>query len=101
MLTHIAYHSFHSMAHNIATMLWRYHPNPGISSIASSLNSSTSHNHFKSSLRSLNLSHNLSFVRYNVQSIPNKLDILEAELFEFDIRAFTETWLNPTVQSDD
>ena len=77
------------------------HPNPGPSSIASSLNSSTSHNHSNNSLRSLNLSHNLSFVHYNVQSILNKLDILEAELFEFDILAFTETWLNPTVQSDD
>ena len=77
------------------------HPNSGPSSIASSLNSSTSHNHSNNSLRSLNLSHNLSFVHYNVQSILNKLDILEAELFEFDILAFTETWLNPTVQSDD
>ena len=77
------------------------HPNPGPSSIPSSLNSSTSHNHSNNSLRSPNLSHNLSFVHYNVQSILNKLDILEAELFEFDILAFTETWLNPTVQSDD
>ena len=77
------------------------HPNPGPSSIASSLNSSTSHNHSNNSLRSLNLSHNLSFVHYNVQSILNEFDILEAELFEFDILAFTETWLNPTVQSDD
>ena len=77
------------------------HPNPGPSSIPSSLNSSTSHNHSNNSLRSPNLSHNLSFVHYNVQSILNKLDLLEAELFEFDILAFTETWLNPTVQSDD
>ena len=77
------------------------HPNPGPSSIASFFNSSTSHNHSNNYLRSLNLSHNLSFVHYNVQSILNKLDILEAELFEFDILAFTETWLNPTVQSDD
>ena len=72
------------------------HPNSGPSSIASSLNSSTSHNHSNNSLRSLNLSHNRSFVHYNVQSILNKLDILEAELFEFDILAFTETWLNPS-----
>ena len=77
------------------------HPNPGPSSIPSSLNSSTSHNHSNNSLRSPNLSHNLSFVHYNVQSILNKLDILEAELFELDILAFTETWINPTVQSDD
>ena len=78
------------------------HPNPGLSSIASSLlNSSTSHNHAYNSLRSLNLSHNLSFVHFNVQSILYKLDILEAELFECDILAFTMTWLNPSVQSDD
>ena len=77
------------------------HPNQGPSSIPSSLNSSTSHNYSNNSLRSPNLSHNLSFVHYNVQSILNKLDLLEAELFEFDILAFTETWLNPTVQSDD
>ena len=42
---------------------------------------------------SLSLSHNLSFVQYNVQSILNKLDILQAELFEVDILSFTETWL--------
>ena len=70
-------------------LLWSgdIHPNPNPSSIASSLNSSTSHDHSNNSLRSLNLSHNLSFVHYNVQSILNKLDILEAELFEFDILA--------------
>ena len=41
----------------------------------------------------------LSITAYEV--LLNKLDILEAELFEFDILGFTETWLNPTVQSDD
>ena len=45
------------------------HPNPGPSSIASSLYSSTSHNHSNNSLRSLYLSHNLSFVHYNVHSL--------------------------------
>ena len=34
---------------------------------------------------SLDLTHDLSFVHYNVQSIYSKLEILEAELFEFDI----------------
>ena len=29
------------------------------------------------------------------------LDILHAELIDFDILAFTETWLNPSVDSDD
>ena len=50
---------------------------------------------------SLSLSHNLSFVQYNVQSILNKLDILQAELFEVDILSFTETWLNPGISTDD
>ena len=43
---------------------------------------------------SLNLNHNLSIVHYNVQSIFSKLEILQAELFDFDILAFTETWLS-------
>ena len=50
---------------------------------------------------SLDLTHNLSFVHYNVQSIFSKLEILQAELFEFDILAFTETWLNPSVDTDE
>ena len=37
----------------------------------------------------------------NVQSLLNKLEILHAELFEFDILAFTETWLSPTTLIDD
>ena len=52
-------------------------------------------------LDSLSLNHNLSFIHYNVQSIFAKLDILQAELIDFDILAFTETWLNPSVDSDD
>ena len=83
------------MTHNIATTCsGDINPNPGPSSIASSRNSSSSQNHS-------NLSHNLSFVHYNVQSIFNKLDIRENQLFKFGILAFTETWLNPAVQSDD
>ncbi|MES9994334.1 MAG: reverse transcriptase family protein [Candidatus Thiodiazotropha sp.] len=50
---------------------------------------------------SLNFEHNLSFVHYNVQSIFSKLDTLHTELFDFDILAFTETWLNPAINTDD
>ena len=50
---------------------------------------------------SLDLTHNLSFVHYNVQSIYSKLEILEAELFEFDILAFTETWLSPSTDTSE
>ena len=76
-------------------------PNLGPSSIASSHNSYTSLNHSNNSLRSINLSHNLTFVHYNVQRILNILEILEANLFECAILAFTETWLNHSSQSAD
>ena len=36
-----------------------------------------------------------------MQSILNKLDILQAELSEFDILAFTETWLTPQIDTDE
>ena len=49
----------------------------------------------------LNLSHHLSFVHYNVQRISSKLDIIYSELLDFDILAFSETWLNPDIPTDD
>ena len=48
----------------------------------------------------LNISHHLSFVHYNVQSILPKMDILTAELSDFDILAFSETWLRPEISTD-
>lgn len=44
---------------------------------------------------------NLSLVHYNIQSVLNKLDIIEPELSSFDIIALTETWLNNSVSTDD
>jgi len=41
---------------------------------------------------------NLSLVHYNVQSILNKKDILFGD---YDILAFTETWLNPNIYPSD
>ena len=40
-------------------------------------------------------------MHYNVQSIVHKLDLLGSELFDFDILSFSETWLNPSVSSND
>ena len=40
-------------------------------------------------------------MKYNVQSILNKLDVLQAEFFEIDILSFTETWLNPDISTED
>ena len=79
------------------------HRNPGpstlplISSVVSSSLTSVSNSLFSS----LNVAHNSSFVHYNVQSILSQLDTLYAELYEFDILAFTETWLSPSVDPND
>ena len=51
-------------------------------------------------LKLLKISHHLSFVHYNVQSILTKLDLLTADLADFDILAFSETWLRPEVLTD-
>lgn len=49
----------------------------------------------------ISFNHNLSFVQYNIQSISSKIELLKAELFHFDTLAFTETWLSPSVDTDD
>ena len=78
------------------------HRNPGPSTSSSVSSISSSSTSMSNSLFStLNVTHNLSFVHYNVQSILSKLDTLYAELYEFDILAFTETWLNPAVDPTD
>ena len=61
-------------------------PNPGPLSVLSSSDQSSSSNDIFSQLT---LNHHLSFVQYNVQSIVNKLDIIQTELFEIDILSFT------------
>ena len=78
------------------------HPNPGPSSMSSNSSSSNFSNSSNDSfLNTLKLSKHLSFIHYNVQSIANKLDILTAELSDFDILAFSETWLNTAIQTTD
>lgn len=78
------------------------HPNPGPLSTSSLSSTGSSASSMSATLFDhLSLNNNLSFVHYNVQSILSKLDILHTELFDFDILAFTETWLNPTVDSDE
>ena len=75
------------------------HPNPGPSSNSSSMQdlptaSSVLNNDFSS------FANHLSFVHYNVQSLAPKLDTLAAELMDFDILAFSETWLNESTLSE-
>ena len=75
------------------------HPNPGpatasTSSISSLASVSSAFNFSK-------LSNHLSVVHYNVQSSVPKLDLSTTKLSDFDILAFTETWLNPSVTTSD
>ncbi|MCG7868583.1 MAG: endonuclease/exonuclease/phosphatase family protein [Candidatus Thiodiazotropha taylori] len=78
------------------------HPNPGPSSTSSSESASSSSSNMSTSiLNSFSSGHNLSFVHYNIQSISSKLDLLHAELFHFDILAFTETWLSASIETND
>lgn len=77
------------------------HPHPGPYSSSSFDGSSSSSYGSASLLDTLNLSKHLSFIHYNVQSIANKIDILTTELSEFDILAFSETWLHPSIKTED
>lgn len=36
-------------------------------------------------------------MHYTVQRIYNKFDVIQAELSSFDVLAFSETWLSPSV----
>ena len=102
--TYIAFCTFFS----ILTAVWitvvllqqsgDVHPNPGTASVSSDSMSDSS---ATSVLSSTTLSKHLSFVHYNVQSILPKLDVLFSELCDFDILAFSESWLNPAVTDDD
>lgn len=79
------------------------HPNPGPYSPSSTATTSSLDLSHESGLisRTVNLAHHLSFVHYNIQSISTKLDILSTELSEFDILAFSETWLSPSILTED
>ena len=43
------------------------------------------------------MSHTVSFVHLNIQSIVPKLDLISAEFICHDILSFTESWLTPRV----
>ena len=68
---------------------------------SSSISSDTSLNMSTSILNSSLISNHFSFVHYNVQSLASKLDILYSELCDFDVLAFSETWLSPATETGD
>ena len=43
----------------------------------------------------------LSLLHLNIQSIIPKLDIINGNLFDFDILCFTESWLNTSIPDND
>ena len=47
------------------------------------------------------VSHTVSFVHLNIQSIVPKLDLISAEFICHDILSFTESWLTPRVSDND
>ena len=63
--------------------------NPGPRLNESSNSSSASGIFEKSSIKS-----NFSVVHYNIQSLSNKVNIIESELSDFDAICLTETWLD-------
>ena len=71
------------------------HQNPGPNSRTTSTSSTSS------TFSMPDLSGHISFVHYNVQSLLPKLDQLYSELKDFDILAFSETWLNKDLPSSE
>ena len=65
-------------------------PNPGPTSENSASSSNTSVSFDDLSM----IKNKFSVVHYNVQSISDKLDIIESEFCNFDIICLTETWLD-------
>ena len=61
------------------------HPNPGLSSVSSDTSDNLSQSSASPILDFINLSRHLSFVHHNLQSIIPKLDIILADLFDFDV----------------
>ena len=85
------------------SLLWIYslillsgdvHTNPGPNS-ASSDSMPNDHN-----IASY-FNQNLSIMHLNIQSLLPKLEILEAEMQQYDIVVFTESWLNPNISNND
>ncbi|MCG8113710.1 MAG: reverse transcriptase domain-containing protein [Candidatus Thiodiazotropha taylori] len=68
-------------------------PGPDMADLSSSFESTFTHD------ASLFQCH-FSLVHYNVQSLRNKIDQIQAELSHFDVIALTETWLSHDISDD-
>ncbi|MES9994358.1 MAG: reverse transcriptase family protein [Candidatus Thiodiazotropha sp.] len=87
---------FESLVIMALLLLAGVEPNPGPISEAS-----TSSSNLSLDLNDIDMiKDKFSVVHYNVQSISNKIDILESELSNFDIICLTETWLDGRTSND-
>ena len=72
---------------------WDVHPHPGLDSVSSLADTSTS-----SSTSNLGaLSNHLSIVQMNIHIILPKLDLIKCESLAYDVLVFTESWLKPKI----
>ena len=62
---------------------------------------SDSYSSTASAFSDLELKNKFSVVHYKVQSILNKVDIIQSELQQFDVISLTETWLDNTISDDE
>ena len=69
--------------------------NPGLSSLSSEDSIS-----FLSATEHI-IEDKFSIVHYNVQSIANKMDLIQSELCNFDVISITESWLDGRTSDDD
>ena len=69
--------------------------NPGPHSDVS-LNTSSSGPTFESTA----INYKFSIAHYNIQSLSNKLDIIESELRDFDVICLTEAWLDQRISDE-
>ncbi|CAC5397547.1 unnamed protein product [Mytilus coruscus] len=90
--------SFILLVGQILLILGGIETNPGPSDYEPSPDSSINSNHL-SNFYDL-FSKSLSFLHLNIQSLAPKLDLIAAEYEEFDILAFTESWLNSSHTDD-
>ena len=75
-------------------LIARVERKPGPSSISSSSS------HFQRRVLMKQYLKKFSIVHYNVQSIANKIDLIESEFSTFDIICITETWLDRKTTDD-
>ena len=69
--------------------------NPGPSSTSSSSSTTSTPSFDETAIKN-----KFSIVHYNVQSMANKIDLIESEFSKFDVICITETWLDRRTRDD-